>query len=62
MCFYIFICCDFAVWGPLREGNGEHHIERILPDTDVFEAACKKVYRFVQKCIIPQLLAKVFTA
>lgn len=54
--------CDFAVWGPGEGGNGEIPIERILPDTDFFDTMCEKVHTFVQKCIIPELVAKVFTA
>ncbi|XP_074480445.1 uncharacterized protein LOC141761099 [Sebastes fasciatus] len=54
--------CDFAVWGPGKEGKGEIHIERILPDTDFFDTMCEKVHIFVQKCVIPELVAKVFTA
>lgn len=54
--------CDFAVWGPGERGKGEIYIERILPDTVFFDTICKKVHTFVQKCIIPELLAKAFTA
>ena len=54
--------CDFAVWGPGKGGNGEMHIERIPPDTDFFESMCEKVSKFVKKCVITELVAKVFTA
>ena len=53
---------DFAVWGPGPHREGEIHIERILPDTDFFETVCEKVNIFVQKCVVPELVAKVFTA
>lgn len=53
---------SFAVWGPGGGGNGGIHIERILPDTDFFDTMCEKVHTFVQKCIIPELVAKGFTA
>ncbi len=54
--------CDFVVWGAGEDGIGEIHIERILPDTDFFDTMCEKVHTFVQKYVIPELLAKVFTA
>lgn len=38
------------------------HIERILPDAVFFDTICERMHTFVQRCVIPELLAKVFTA
>lgn len=47
---------------PQKGGKGENRSEKIWPYTDFFETMCEKDHTFVQKCVTPELLAKVFTA
>lgn len=54
--------CDFVVWGPGIDGKGEVYIERIIPDAVFFETMCGKVHSFIRTCVIPEMLAKKFTA
>ena len=50
--------CDFVVWQP----NAIMQKERIYPDSVFFDEAMTKVTNFLQMCIIPEVVGKLYTA
>ena len=52
--------CDFILW---TEKDGQApYVERITPDLVFFEEQLEKAAVFFKKCVIPELLAKCYTA
>lgn len=49
---------DFVVWSC----NEPPHIERILPDTALFDCSFEKITKFIKNCILPEMIGKIFTA
>ena len=48
--------CDFIVWN-----KSSLHIERIMPDVQLWNEISTKVERFFRQCILPEILGQKFT-
>ena len=51
--------CDFIVW--TEKSADRPYVERIVPDPVFVQEALAKAEIFFKKCIIPELLSKVYT-
>lgn len=48
--------CDFVV-----QTRNDIHVERIMPDYDLWNKALPKAINFLNSCILPELVGKCFT-
>lgn len=49
--------CDFIVWNQY-----DMYVERILPDTELWNNVIPRVHQYFKVCILPEILAQKFTS